>query len=75
MREKVAYIVPRFCTKSATCLCYLPKELKEQAQSALRAAWQLPAEKGKAHLEKLARWLGDEYPAAAASIAHPRSNA
>jgi transposase-like protein len=54
--------------KERNILGYLPKELKEQAQSALRAAWHLPAEKGKAHLEKLARWLEDEYPSAAASI-------
>ena len=33
-----------------------------------RAAWQLSAEKGKARLEKMAQWLEDDYPSAAASI-------
>ena len=42
--------------------------MKEQVQSSLRTAWQLSAEKGKARLEKLARWLEQEYPSASSSI-------
>jgi len=54
--------------KERNVVGYLPKELKEQVLSTMRAAWQLPAEKGKARLEKLAQWLEDEYPSGAASL-------
>ncbi|MGH9316744.1 MAG: IS256 family transposase [Thermoanaerobaculia bacterium] len=54
--------------KERNVLGYLPKELKLQVQSTLRAAWQLPAEKGKARLEKLAKWFEHEYPSAAESV-------
>ena len=54
--------------KERNVLGYLPKELKPQVQSTLRAAWQLPPNKGKARLEKLAKWFEDEYPSAAESI-------
>lgn len=54
--------------KERNVLGYLPEEMKEQVQSSLRTAWQLPAQQGKARLEKLARWLEQEYPSAAASI-------
>ena len=49
-------------------LGYLPDELKPQVQSTLRAAWHLSPEKGKARLEKLAKWFEDEYPSAAESV-------
>lgn len=54
--------------KERNVVGYLPKEQKEQVLSTMRAAWQLSAEKGKARLEKMAQWLEDEYPSAAASI-------
>jgi len=54
--------------KERNVLGYLPKESKEQVESTIRAAWQLPPPKGKAKLEKMATWLEDEYPSAAASI-------
>jgi transposase-like protein len=47
---------------------YLPKELKEQVQAALRAAFRLPASEGMARLEKQAQWLEREHPDAAASL-------
>ncbi len=54
--------------KERNVLGYLPEELKPQVQSTLRSAWQLPPAKGKARLEKLAKWFEDEYPSAAASV-------
>lgn len=54
--------------KERNVLGYLPDELKPQVQSTLRAAWQLSPEKGKARLEKLAKWFEDEYPSAAESV-------
>lgn len=54
--------------KERNVLGYLPEEMKEQVRSTLRTAWQMSAAKGKARLEKLARWLEQEYPSAAASI-------
>ena len=53
--------------KERNVLGYLPDELKPQVQSTLRAAWHLSPEKGKARLEKLAKWFEDEYPFAAES--------
>jgi putative transposase len=47
---------------------YLPEDLKDQTQAALRAAFQLPAKEGMARLEKQAEWLEREYPSAAASL-------
>jgi transposase-like protein len=54
--------------KERNVLGYLPDELKSQVQSALRGAWQQPATKGKARLEKLAQWFEHEYPSATESI-------
>jgi putative transposase len=54
--------------KERNVVGYLPEELKEQVLSSLRTAWKLSAEKGKARLEKMARWLEQEYPSAASSI-------
>jgi putative transposase len=54
--------------KERNVVGYLPEELKEQVLSSLRTAWKLSAEKGKARLEKMARWLDQEYPSAASSI-------
>ncbi len=33
-----------------------------------RAAWKLPAKEGMARIEKLAQWLDEKYPSAAASL-------
>jgi transposase-like protein len=54
--------------KERNVLGYLPEEMKDQVRSTLRTAWQLSAEKGKARLEKVARWLEQEYPSASSSI-------
>jgi transposase-like protein len=54
--------------KERNVLGYLPEELKDQVQSTLRSAWQLSPQKGKARLEKLAKWFEDEYPSAAESV-------
>ncbi len=54
--------------KERNVLGYLPEEMKDQVRSTIRTAWQLSAEKGKARLEKLARWLEQEYPSASSSI-------
>lgn len=47
---------------------YLPEDLKEQVKAALRAAFRLAAEEGRARLEKQAQWLEREFPDAAASL-------
>ena len=54
--------------KERNVLGYLPENMKEQVVSTLRSSWQLPAEKGKARLEKLAKWFEHEYPSAAESV-------
>jgi transposase-like protein len=58
--------------KERNVVGYLPEELKEQVLSSLRTAWKLSAEKGKSRLEKMARWLEQEYPSAASSIREGR---
>jgi len=49
-------------------LDYLPKDDKPQVKSLLRAAWKLDADKGIARIKKLAAWLDQRYPQAAASL-------
>ena len=46
----------------------LPKELKGQVKTVMRAAYKLNAEKGMAKLKKQAEWLKIEHPGAAASL-------
>jgi putative transposase len=46
----------------------LPEEQKEQVKAAMRASYRLEAKEGMARLRKLADWLGQEQPAAAASL-------
>ena len=46
----------------------LPEEQKDQVKAALRASYQLDAKEGIARLRKLADWLEQEQPAAAASL-------
>ena len=46
----------------------LPEEQKEQVKAAMRASYRLAAKEGMARLRKLADWLEQEQPAAAASL-------
>ncbi len=54
--------------KLRNVLDYLPKDDKPQVKSLLRAAWKLDADKGIARIKKLAAWLEQRYPQAAASL-------
>lgn len=54
--------------KLRNVLDYLPKELKPQVASVMRAALRLGAEEGIAKLKQQAQWLEHEYPDAAASL-------
>ena len=54
--------------KLRNVLDYLPKELKPQVASVMRAALRLGAEEGIAKLKRQAQWLEREYPDAAASL-------
>jgi len=46
----------------------LPEEQKEQVKAAMRSSYRLEAKVGMARLRKLADWLEQEQPAAAASL-------
>jgi transposase-like protein len=46
----------------------LPEDQKEQVKAAMKAAYRLAAKEGIARLRKLADWLEQEQPAAAASL-------
>ena len=54
--------------KLRNVLDYLPKDDKAQVKSLLRAAWKLGPEQGMARIRKLAAWLDQKYPQAAASL-------
>ena len=54
--------------KLRNVLDYLPKDDRPQVKSLLRAAWKLDADKGMARIKKLAAWLDEKYPQAAASL-------
>ena len=54
--------------KLRNVLDYLPKDDKPQVKSLLRAAWKLDADKGMTRIKKLAAWLDEKYPQAAASL-------
>ena len=54
--------------KLRNVLDYLPKDQRAQVRSVLRAAWKLPAKEGMARVKKLAAWLDNSYPSAAASL-------
>jgi len=54
--------------KVKNVLDHLPNELRDQASSAMRAAFKLSEEDGMKRLETLASWLDREYPGAAASL-------
>lgn len=54
--------------KLRNVLDYLPKDDRPQVKSLLRAAWKLDADKGIARIKKLAAWLDEKYPQAAASL-------
>ncbi len=46
----------------------LPEEQKDQVKAAMRAAYRLEPKEGMARLKKLAEWLEQDCPAAAASL-------
>ena len=54
--------------KLRNVLGYLPRDQQAQVRSALRAAWKLPVREGMARIKKLAAWLDNSYPSAAASL-------
>ena len=54
--------------KLRNVLDYLPKEDRAQAKSVLRAAWKLDPKEGIKRVKKLAAWLDERYPSAAASL-------
>ena len=54
--------------KLRNVLDYLSKEDRPQVKSVLRAAWKLPTKEGMARVRKLAAWLDNSYPSAAASL-------
>ena len=54
--------------KLRNVLDYLSKEDRPQVKSVLRAAWKLPPKEGMARIKKLAAWLDEKYPSAAASL-------
>jgi putative transposase len=54
--------------KIRNVLDYLPKDRQQDVRSAMKAAFQLPADRGVAKLKKLAQWLEHEYPSAATSL-------
>jgi transposase-like protein len=54
--------------KLRNVLDYLTKDDKAQVKSLLRAAWKLDADIGTARIKKLAAWLDQKYPQAAASL-------
>lgn len=54
--------------KLRNVLDYLPKDDRPQVKSLLRAAWKLDADRGMARIKKLAAWLDEKYPQAAASL-------
>jgi len=47
---------------------HLPKELRDQVKSVMKAAHKLDADEGIGKLKQQARWLQTEYPSAAASL-------
>ena len=54
--------------KIRNVLDYLPKDRQQDVRSAMKAAFQLPVDRGITKLKKLAQWLGHEYPSAATSL-------
>jgi putative transposase len=54
--------------KLRNVLDYLSKDQRAQVKSVLRAAWKLGPKEGMARVKKLAAWLDQQYPSAAASL-------
>ena len=54
--------------KMVNVLGYLPKEQHDQVRATMKAAFQLDEKKGVARLNKLADWLEQDNPSAAASL-------
>jgi putative transposase len=47
---------------------YLPRHLKDEMRSVMKAAYRLPAKEGLRRLEEQADWLEKQYPSAAVSL-------
>jgi len=54
--------------KLRNVLDHLPRDQHANVKSTLRAAYKLPADKGKRQIEQLARWYAKTHPSAAASL-------
>ncbi|MDM8007057.1 MAG: IS256 family transposase [Phycisphaerae bacterium] len=54
--------------KIRNVLDYLPQDRKDTVRCAMKAAFQLEADKGIAKLKKLSEWLMPEFPSAAESL-------
>jgi putative transposase len=54
--------------KLRNVLDHLPKDQHANVKSTLRAAYKLPAEKGKRQIEQLAQWYEKKHPSAAGSL-------
>jgi putative transposase len=54
--------------KLRNVLDHLPKDQHANVKSTLRAAYKLPADKGKRQIEQLARWYEKKHPSAAGSL-------
>jgi len=54
--------------KRRNVLGHLPKDEHDMVNATIRAAWKLDWKDGKKKLEKLASWLEQEHPSAAASL-------
>jgi len=54
--------------KVSNVMDHLPKELKDQVKSVMKAAWRLEPEEGKKRIRQQARQLEIKYPSAASSL-------
>jgi transposase-like protein len=54
--------------KLRNVLDHLPKDQHANVKSTLRAAYKLPAEKGKRQIEQLAQWYEKKHPSASGSL-------
>ena len=61
--------VQRYRThKLRNVLNHLPKDRHANVKSTLRAAWKLPAERGRRQIQQLAQWYEKKHPSASASL-------
>jgi putative transposase len=54
--------------KLSNVMDHLPKELKDQVKSVMKASWRLPPEEGKKRIRRQAEQLEKLYPSAASSL-------